>query len=260
VADAEPQIDRAAELNEKWQVKTGDLWKIGEHRLLCGDSTVKADVDMVMGGEKADMCFFDPPYGISFQSNGRTATKKFDKLEGDETINADWLPVAVDLLSENGAMYICTRWDVYPEWRILVNKHIQIKNLIVWDKVDWSSGDLVGDYSPRHEFILYCVNGRHILRGHRESNVWSFGAQNKQDYLHPTQKKTEVPAFAISKSSDSGNIVADFFCGSGTTMVACENLRRKCRAIEISPNYCAVILQRMSEAFPELAIERIVIQ
>jgi DNA modification methylase len=244
--DPGAQVDKAEELREKWQVETGQLWQLGEHRLICGDCTDRAIVKRLMGGEKAVMGFFDPPYGISFQSNSRTASKKFDVLEGDNVINGDWIPQSVDYLQDNGALYICTRWDVYPQWLDLITPHIKQKNLIVWDKVDWSSGDLEGDYSPRHEFILFCVKGRHILRGHRDSNVWQFGAQNKQDYLHPTQKKVELPEFAIQKSSDTGDVVMDWFSGSGTVMIACERLGRKCRAVEISPAYVAVALERWS--------------
>jgi DNA modification methylase len=242
--DPGAQIDKAEELREKWGVKLGQLWQLGEHRLICGDCTDKAVVERVMGGEKADMGFFDPPYGISFRSNGRTATPRFDKLYGDDEINGDWIPSAVGYLVDAGAVYICTRWDVYAEWSEIIAEHIQIKNLIVWDKVDWSSGDLEGDYSPRHEFILFCVKGKHKLRGHRDSNIWAFGAQNKQDYKHPTQKKVEVPEFSISKSSNLGDIVMDWFLGSGTTLIACERLGRKCRAVEISPAYCTVAIQR----------------
>lgn len=246
--DAEPQIDRAEELRVKWGVEPGDLWQLGDHRLICGDCTDAAVVARVMGGEKAEMGFHDPPYGISFQSNGRTASRKFDVLDGDDEVNGEWLPMAVENVSDDGAMYICTRWDVYPKWITLIEQHMKVKNLIVWDKVDWSSGDLQGDYSPRHEFILFCTNGRHLLRGHRDSNVWAFGAPNKQNYLHPTQKKVEVPSCAIEHSSDAGDIVADWFSGSGTTIIACEQLGRKCRAVEISPGYVAVALQRWADA------------
>jgi DNA modification methylase len=238
-------------LRVKWQVESGHLWEFGKHRIICGDCTDKDVVEKVMRGEKAGMGFFDPPYGISFQSNGRTATKQFNVLDGDDKINGDWIPDAVNYLNDASALYICTRWDVYPQWKNLISPHIKVKNLIVWDKVDWSSGDLEGDYSPRHEFIFYCVKGNHKLRGHRESNIWAFGAQNKQDYSHPTQKKVELPEFAIKKSSDSGDIVIDWFSGSGTTGIACERLGRQARMIEISAGYVAVTLER----FKDLGLE-----
>jgi DNA modification methylase len=244
-ADPGADTNRADELREKWQTELGQLWQVGRHRLLVGDCTVRENVARLMGGERAACGFFDPPYGIEYQSNARTASPKFDVLQGDRGIDGAWIPLAVEYLADAGALYICTRWDVYPEWRQLVEQHIRLKNVVVWDKVDWSRGDLEGDYSPRHEFILYCVNGRHKLRGHRESNVWSFGAMNKQDYLHPTQKKLELPEFAIQKSSDVGDVVIDWFVGSGTTLVACERLGRVGRGCELSPAYAAVTLERL---------------
>ena len=232
----------------------GKLKLKSKHRLLCGDSTSEADVARLMDGVKADMCFTDPPYGISYQSNGRTASKKFDVLKGDDCIEGDWIPIACNWLRENTAIYICTRWDVYPQWKALIEQNVKVKNVIVWDKVDWSSGDLTGDYSPRHEFVLFCTKGRHLLRGKRESNVWNFGAPNKQNYLHPTQKKVELPAFAISKSSDNGNICIDFFLGSGSTLIACEQLNRKCYGMEIDPLYCDVIVKRWENLTGEKAV------
>ena len=192
------------------------------------------------------MGFFDPPYGINFQSSGQTATPQFDALYGDAEVNAKWVPKAVNRIIETGAIYISTRWDVFHRWRLDIVPHIQFKNLIVLDKVDWSSGDLEGDYSPRHEFIFYCVKGRHKLRGHRDSNIWNFGAYNKQAYIHPTQKKVELLEYVLSKSSDAGDVVMDWFLGSGTTMVAAEQLGRICYGMEIEPKYVAVTLERMT--------------
>jgi len=102
--DPGAQIDKADELRQKWGVELGQMWALGEHRLICGDCTDAAVVARVMGGEKADMGFFDPPYGISFQSNGRTATPKFDVLDGDDKIDASWLSLAVESLSDGGAL------------------------------------------------------------------------------------------------------------------------------------------------------------
>ncbi len=236
--------DDIPKVPKKTKTKKGDLYILGNHRLLCGDSTKEKDVKKLMNGKKADMGFFDPPYGIKYQSNGRTASKKFDVLKGDDKINGNWIPLVIDKLNDNSAIYICTRWDVYSKWENIIKKNIKIKNVIVWDKVDWSNGDLKGDYSPRHEFIIYCVKGRHILRGHRDSNIWQFGAPNKQGYLHPTQKKVEVPLCAINKSSDSNNIIIDYFLGSGSTIIACEKTNRICYGMELDTHYCDVIIQR----------------
>lgn len=245
--DPGAQLDKAAELQEKWQVERGQVWEIGSHRVMCGDSTCAEDVARLMAGEKAAMVMADPPYGIEYQSARRTATQAFDVQHGDNEICGKWIPLAAEFLIDTGAMYICTRWDVYHRWRDEIVPHIQFKNLIVLDKVDWSSGDLAGDYSPRHEFIFYCVKGRHILRGCRDSNVWNFGAYNKQDYLHSTQKKVELVVYVIGKSSDSGDVVMDLFLGSGTTIVACEQTGRRGFGMEICEKYVSVTLQRLAD-------------
>ena len=240
----ETDPDAIPEVPKKAKTKPGDLWQLGEHRLLCGDCTKAEDVARLMKGEKAACGFFDPPYGIGYQSNVRTATPAFEVLKGDSQVDARWVPLAVESLCDGAAAYICTRWDVYPQWHQAIMPTIPVKNVIVWDKVDWSSGDLRGNYSPRHEFILFCTKGRHLLRGHRDSNVWSFGALNKQAYVHPTQKKVELPACAIAHSSDAGNVVTDSFVGSGTTIIAAEQLGRRCYAMEIEPRYVDVAVAR----------------
>jgi len=263
-ADAEPQIDRAAELNEKWQVERGDLWRIGGHRLLCGDSTVKADVERVMGVEKADMVFTDPPYNVASESRNYAADKS---RAMDDLKNAEWdkdfdiasvFPSLEFAMAKDCAVYICTsQWLVQRIWEWM------------WSWSDfcsycvWCKPNPMPSLSKRHwtwatELIPYAVRGKHVSNfpddGHA-LNWWNIAKDKDTD--RPTEKVIEVPTLAIQFSSNQDQIVADFFAGSGTTLVACQNLQRKCRAIEISPNYCAVILQRMQDAFPSIEIERL---
>lgn len=262
--DVEPQIDRAAELNEKWQVKTGDLWQIGEHRLLCGDSTVKADVDSVMQGEKADIVFTDPPYNVASESRNYAADKSkamkdLSESEWDKDFDISTVfPVLESIMSKDCAVYMCTsHWLVQRIWEWM------------WSWSDfcfycvWCKPNPMPSLSKRHwtwatELIPYAVRGKHISNFPQDGhalNWWDIAKEKTT--AHPTEKALEVPTHAIEFSSNVHAILFDGFCGSGTTMVACENLFRKCRAIEISPNYCAVILERMNSAFPDLKIERI---
>lgn len=262
--DAEPQIDRAAELNEKWKVVTGDLWQIGEHRLLCGDSTKREDVERVMAGEKADMVFTDPPYNVASESRNYAADKSRamkDLSESEWDKNFDiktTFPVLDEILAEDCAVYVCTsQWLVQTIWEWM------------WKWSDfcfycvWCKPNPMPSLSKRHwtwatELIPYAVKGKHISNFPSDGHALNWWAIPKdKDTEHPTEKVLEVPTRAIQFSSNKGAIVFDGFCGSGTTMVACENLRRKCRAVEISPNYCAVILERMSTAFPELEIRKV---
>jgi len=262
--DAEPQIDRAAELNEKWQVVTGDLWQIGGHRLLCGDSTKREDVERVMGGEKADMVFTDPPYNVASESRNYAADKSkamkdLSQSEWDKNFDITAVfPMLDEILAQDCAVYVCTsHWLVHTIWTWMW-KWSDFCSYCVWCKPN-----PMPSLSKRHwtwatELIPYAVRGKHISNFPNDGHALNWWAIPKdKDTEHPTEKVLEVPTRAIQFSSNKGAIVFDGFCGSGTTMVACQNLNRKCRAIEISPNYCAVILERMSTAFPELEIKRL---
>jgi DNA modification methylase len=251
MGDAEPQIDRAAELNEKWQVKTGDLWQIGEHRLLCGDSTKREDVERVMDGEKADVMFTDPPYNIGMKATSKE--REIKEIENDKMDDEDFRSFLAAFLESSknfvdGDVYICCDWRKDHIFKkCMSDVGWPVKCVIVWDKEMRAQN--LNKWAFAHEYILYYgYFGTPTL----DTNVWRF----KREYsdVHLTPKPVELVEKAIS--SAESNIIYDGFCGSGTTMVACENLSRKCRAIEISPNYCSVILQRMTDAFPGIEIQR----
>jgi site-specific DNA-methyltransferase (adenine-specific) len=259
--DAEPQIDRAAELNEKWQVKTGDLWQIGEHRLLCGDSTVKADVDRVMGGEKATVVFTDPPYNMETQGGGALHEQYKKTAERIKDI-VDFKPAeflaTLNLYFASGyhSSFIFCNKALILDYLIFAKENKLSANILVWKKpVCVPFGD---SHRPDIEYLIFIrknakwING---LSGANYSRCLEY--PNERSEEHPTIKPVELVQNQLRITSETNDVIAEPFCGSGTTMVACENLHRKCRAIEISPNYCAVILERMSVAFPELEIIRL---
>jgi DNA modification methylase len=257
--DAPPQMDRAAELNEKWGVKTGDLWQIGEHRLLCGDSTVKADVDKVMGGEKAVCMWTDPPYGVEYVGK----TKDALTIENDGADDLPGLLTAVfmtaDTILEDGApIYVA-----HPPGALqmifdkcFVDVGWKFHETLVWVKDTMVMGH--SDYHYKHEPIIYGWKGKNRFwySGRDQVSVFEID-RPKRSTEHPTMKPPELVEACLSNSTMQYDITFEPFLGSGTTMVACENLHRKCRGIEISPNYCAVIIERMTTAFPELEIVRI---
>lgn len=261
-SDAEPQIDRAAELNKKWKVKTGDLWLIGEHRLLCGDSTKAEDVARVMDGEKAEMMFTDPPYGVNyegghFHSGDVNIKRKREELENDHSaaIYADFLPTALSAV--DGPCYM---WFADSKARDVYNAvhdaKCEVHALIIWHKTNATYAAMNAQYKQRHEPCLYFKPKGSTLRwcgASTEATIWNQERDGIND-LHPTQKPIALAMKAIGNHETK--TVADFFCGSGSTMVAAENLNRKCYALEISENYCAVILERMATAFPSLDIRR----
>ena len=247
-ADAEPQVDRAEELNEKWNVKTGDLWLIGDHKLLCGDSTNAEGVGRLMGGEDAGVVMTDPPYGISVVSDGgkvggdnAAKTGTYSKVVGDETTDTAkrFYELCVSFgFSEIGLWGGNYFTDFLPPSSCWV----------VWDK----RGDMASNNFADCEMMWTNINApARVLK-----QVWAGmireGEHDKR--VHPTQKPVRMISDALKLFH--GCMVFDGFLGSGTTMVAAQNLGRKCYGLEISPAYCAVILERMITAFPEIDIRK----
>lgn len=257
--DSEPQIDRAAELNEKWQVKTGDLFQIGEHRLLCGDSTKREDVERVMGGEKAVCMWTDPPYGVEYVGKTKDAlTIENDSAENLQELLSSVFSVADSILEEGAPIYVAHPAGVLQMVfdKCFVDVGWKFHETLVWVKDSMVIGH--SDYHYKHEHIIYGWKGKNRFwySGRDQVSVFEI-ARPKRSSEHPTMKPPELVQACLQNSTMKDDITYEPFCGSGTTMVACENLHRKCRAIEISPNYCAVILERMQTAFPELEIKRI---
>lgn len=235
----------------KTDIALGDLFEIGNHRLLCGDSTDSDQIARLMNGEKADMVFTDPPYGINYKSNKRK--DEFDYIKNDDIIDCSFLPIIP--INNNCALYIWTRWDVYPKWVELVEQCYKVTSCIVWAKQAGGLGDLESFWN-QHEFAIYAVNGKVKLRGKRQGNLWETEDHRSKEYIHPTQKPIELPARAIEATSDIGNIIVDVFLGSGSTMVAAHQLKRKCYGMELDPKYCQVIVDRMKKLDPSLVIKR----
>ena len=229
----------------------GDLFEIGEHRLLCGDSTDSDAVAKLMDGQKADMVFTDPPYGINYKSNKRK--DEFEYIKNDDIIVCSFLPIIP--VNNNVAFYIWTRWDVYPKWIELVEQSYKVTSCIVWAKQAGGLGDLESFWN-QHEFAIYAVNGKVKLRGKRQGNLWETQDHRSKEYIHPTQKPVELPARAIEATSDVGNLIVDVFLGSGSTMVASHQLKRKCYGMELDPKYCQGIIDRMRKLDPTLTIKR----
>jgi len=258
-SDAEPQIDRAAELLKKWKVKTGDLWQIGEHRLICGDCTDAAVVARVMDGERADMTFIDIPYGVDYEG-GRNPESNVprEKLEGDA--NGDlYMPILKMCKASSkkrAPMYVWFAASVgKPVYDAVEAIGYEVRAMIIWNKLDAHYGNFMAQYMQKHEPCLYIVDGKSNWKGaSNEVTVWDVKQPTVNEF-HPTQKPVELPMRAIG--NHEAEVVIDFCVGSGTTLVACENLRRRCRAVEISEAYCAVALERMATAFEGIEIKRL---
>lgn len=246
IEDMAPAVD---EENDP-VAKSGDIWKLGEHRLMCGDSTSIDAVEALMGGQMADMVFTDPPYGYSYQSNMREKSKKFDVLENDDKI-LDFFP-NIRLVC-NGFVFICTTWKVLDKWLPLFKQYHDLTNMIIWDKGGGGIGDLKHTFSTDYEVILCSNNGREI-KGERIGSVWNIPKDSANKYAHPTQKPVKLSEFAIRNTTERGGTVLDLFGGSGSTLIACEQLARRCCMMELDPRYCDVIIKRWEQFTGEKAV------
>jgi DNA modification methylase len=231
----------------------GDLFEIGEHRLLCGDSTDSDAVARLMDGQKADMVFTDPPYGVSYQSNMRTKTEKFDVLENDNVFITEWINNLP--LFSRGFVFVWTSWKVLKQWIEFCEPIGELSNLIVWDKGGGGIGDLKKTFLTDFEVALVYNRGAEI-KGKRLGSVWSIGKDASGKYLHPTQKPVELAATAIENITIKNESILDLFLGSGSTMVASHQLKRKCYGMELDPKYCQVIIDRMRKLDPTIVIKR----
>jgi len=228
----------------------GDLFEIGEHRLLCGDSTCSDTVAKLMNGEKADMVFTDPPYGISYNSKD----SKHEIILNDDTFLLEWMPQVLE--HSKGFIFMWTSYQVVGKWIKLTKDYFgDITNMIIWHKGGGGLGDLYKRFATDFEIALVWNRGE-TLKGKRIGSVWQISKDNTSSYQHPTQKPIELMSEGLINCSLQGNIIMDLFLGSGSTMVAAHQLKRKCYGMELDPKYCQVIIDRMKKLDPTLEIKR----
>lgn len=228
----------------KPRVKPGEIWQLGEHRLMCGDSTNKDDVARLMNEEKAHMVFTDPPYGMNLNTdyskmkgNGRKG-KEYDRVVGD---NEDFSPDLINTIFENfGYCNEIFLWGVDYYFDLIEN--FKDGNLIVWDKTLKENGD--AGYNS--EFELLWTKNKHKKEVIHFNWFRFFGltSQDVKTRIHPTQKPLEVIYPFLEKYSKEKNIIVDIYGGSGSTLIACEQLNRKCYMMELTEHYCDVIINR----------------
>ena len=224
-------------------VKRGDIWQLGGHRVMCGDSTSSDDVEKLMNGEKADMVFTDPPYGIEYQSNWKNKDReKFDTLKNDNSI-LDFRPVLDMFCSEICPIYIWTSHQVFHIWREMYSDIY--KSTIIWYKKFGGMGDLKAEYGHNYEMCLYLTKNRIEFISERPKAVWEIASDNPSKYKHPTQKPIELALKAFSHHKAKN--ILDLFLGSGSTLIAAEKLKRKCYGMELDEKYCDVIINRWEQ-------------
>jgi len=245
-------VDKAVEEIGEPICKRRDLWQLGEHRLMCGDAIVEGDVERLMGGEKADMVFTDPPYGIDY-SGGRTQVvrnKNYGKIKGDKDSDITKFIEAIIENDYKRDCYICVSpINLKPVFQVL-DKY---DGIIVWKK---QSPGLGYQFIRRYcEFIIFLTKRKKGKLEKSEFDYWEMNTDLRTEYQHGTQKPITLSSRAIKYSSVKGDIVSDWFGGSGSTLIACEQLNRKCYMMEIDPIYCDVIIKRWEQYTNKKAVK-----
>jgi DNA modification methylase len=241
----------------------GDVWLLGNHRLMCGDATVINNIDLLMNGNKADLVFTDPPYNTGMTSEKQKGSGGLWKGNGSARLshmfNDSYSPEEWQifmssfmtsywmLMKDDSVAYICLDWRRNHELIPHIEKSgFHRSNLIVWDKMVHGLGS---DYKYTYELINVCKKGKPTLSTHQGvdaeySDVWHIQRKMGKNDDHATAKPIELMERAIRHASNPGYIIADLFGGSGSTLIACEKTNRKCYMMEISPSYVDVIIHR----------------
>lgn len=264
VLEAE-EDDYDGTLPEEPKTVLGDLYEIGEHRLLCGDSTDSDVVAKLMNGSKADMVFTDPPYLMDFtggihadgsksfnSKHGGIKNDKMSKEEGDDFLDA--INSNIQLFTK-GAFYICFyRLKLGEYFASLKRTGLEVRSLITWNKGNHTLSN--SDYMSKCEHIFYgWVSEHNFYGGNNGMDIWEIPRTQKNE-LHPTMKPIPLCEKAINDASKVNDLVFDLFLGSGSTMVAAHQLKRKCYGMELDTKYCDVIVKRMVKLDDTLIVKR----
>ena len=233
--------------------RPGDLWILGNHRLLCGDSTVLADVEHLMGGQLADMAFTDPPYNVDYGNSAKDKIRGKDRRILNDALGDGFYKFLYDaclnlLLVTKGACYVCmSSSELHTLQKAWLDAGGKWSTFVIWAKNTFTLGR--ADYQRQYEPILYGWKQgcEHFWCGDRDqSDIWNYNKPRVND-LHPTMKPVELVERAIKNSSKSRDIVLDLFGGSGTTMIACEKTSRYARLMELDPKFVDVIVKRWED-------------
>jgi len=246
------------------KTKLGDIYILGNHRLMCGDSTSIDAVDKLLEFGKADMVFTDPPYNMDFTGgihadgsksyNSKHGGIKNDKMSQSEA--ADFFDAINSVIYAYcvGAFYITFyRLGIGEYWKSLERTNLKVRSLIIWDKGNHTLSN--SDYMSKYEPIFYGWTGdnHNFYGGNNGMDIWDIKRTAKND-LHPTMKPVELIEKALEDASKPNNVVLDLFGGSGSTLIACEKLGRKARLMELDPKYCDVIVKRWEDFTGKKAI------
>jgi site-specific DNA-methyltransferase (adenine-specific) len=260
VLEAEEDDFEVPEGGIETDIVLGDLFEIGEHRLLCGDSTQTDTFEKLMQGEMGDMVITDPPYNVAYEGG----TKDKLTIENDSMGNKDFYKFLYDfytaqstVVKKGGAIYVWhSSSEIINFAKAMVDAGWLLKQQLIWVKNSMVMGRQ--DYQWKHEPCLYGWlkgDSHNWYSDRKQTTIINFDRPSR-NAEHPTMKPIGLFSYQIGNSSKQGDIVIDAFGGSGTTMVTCEQLKRKSRVIEFDPKYCQVIIDRMKKLDETLIIKR----
>lgn len=264
--DEEEEDEDNSALDKEPRSKLGEIYELGPHRLICGDSTDPDTYKRILGDNRADMVFTDPPYNVNYKSRGEKLNQDGVESIKNDNMDDDEFRIFIDgafhsmmmHVKEGASFYICSGWSSYPQFLESMRKNgFQHSGVIIWVKNVPSMG--WNDYRYKHEWIAKAKkpdpktaqgiiygwkNGTHKFYGENEFDVWEMPRKAVAHYLHPTEKPDWLAMRALRNSTKRGDIVLDPFGGSGSTMAAAEKVGRRAYLIELDPRFCDVIRDR----------------
>ena len=253
--------DDVPEVNEEAEpiCGMGDIWQLGKNRLMCGDSTNEKTIMYLMDGAKADMVFTDPPYNVDYE--GKTIERL--TIQNDNKSSREFYSFLYDVfenlarvIKDGGSVYVChAHMESINFMASFQAAGFYLSQMLIWNKSSMCIGR--SDYQWKHEPIMYGWKlgaGHYFTKDRKQTTVWDFEkpARNGE---HPTMKPVELCAKAINNSSRKDELVLDVFGGSGSTLIACEQLGRRCYMMELDPKYCDVIIKRWENLTGEKAVK-----
>ena len=250
--DLDEDEDEIPELPVEPKTKLGDIYQLGRHRLMCGDSTDLGNLSKVTGGAKADMAFTDPPYNTGMSAKTNAGSTWLNHFFDDNYTDSEWaafLPKVITALdaftADDSATYISFAWKRNHELVPEITKKFKLSNIIIWDKVVHGLGS---DYQYTYEVINVCKKGKPVIDSHQGEqeyqDVWHIQRKVGKNDDHATAKPVELCERAIRHATRPNGTVLDIFGGSGTTLIAAEQTNRTCYMMELDPKYCDVIIKR----------------
>jgi DNA modification methylase len=254
--------DAVPDVPEEPKTKLGDIYILGNHRLMCGDSTSIDAVEKLLEGQKADLLFTDPPYGVSYEGGHNKKKRQgiiADTLQGEDLTDLFYesLSTAITWLKDGAAMYVWYASGKSIEtYASLAKLPLKLRAVIQWYKIKSGLGAFMSQYIPNCEPCMYLHKEGCSPSWYgptNEKTVWELKKESTNSY-HPTQKPVELPERAITNSTKQGDSVLDLFGGSGSTLIACEKIGRLARVMELDPKYCDVIVKRWEDFTGKQAI------